>query len=366
MGLWAAVHAERLGLDTLLVDSGRLGEGASGGLLGALMSYSPDAWDEKKQFQFDALVALEDEIANLEASTGHAIGYRRCGRLIPLPKPHLRVIAETRCPDADRHWRSGERQFHWRIEDMPRTEGWPRVETAAAGLVHETFAARVAPRRLGAALKTFLGTARHVRIIENCAVSSIDAELGAAHLSNGDSVSFGHCIVSAGFRSFPMLEKLGAPLPVPLGQAVKGQSALLAADVDPDLPMIFLDGVYIVPHEAGTVAIGSTSENRFDTPYATDAQLEKLIARARQMAPVLENAAVIERWAGLRPKAIDRDPMVGSHPDHPDIIALTGGFKISFGMAHSLAKVALSVIDGQEPAVPSSFLLASHLAVASR
>lgn len=84
MGLWAAVHAERLGIETLLVDSARLGSGASGGLLGALMPHMPDKWSGKKQFQFDALVALESDIAALEATTGLSAGYRRSGRLIPL------------------------------------------------------------------------------------------------------------------------------------------------------------------------------------------------------------------------------------------------------------------------------------------
>lgn len=81
MGLWAAVKAERLGIDTLLVEAGRLGGGASGGLLGALMPHMPDRWSDKKQFQFDALVALEAEIAGLEAETGLSGGYRRCGRI---------------------------------------------------------------------------------------------------------------------------------------------------------------------------------------------------------------------------------------------------------------------------------------------
>jgi len=43
MGLWAAVHAERQGIDTLLIDAGKLGQGASGGVLGALMPYMPAA-----------------------------------------------------------------------------------------------------------------------------------------------------------------------------------------------------------------------------------------------------------------------------------------------------------------------------------
>src|ERR1700754_3317890 len=105
MGLWAAVHAERLGIDTLLVDAGTLGEGASGGVLGALMPYMPDRWDAKKQFQLDALVSLEADIQRIEEETGLSAGYRRSGRLIPLPKPHLRTIALRHNSDAEDNWR---------------------------------------------------------------------------------------------------------------------------------------------------------------------------------------------------------------------------------------------------------------------
>ncbi|MBU2328140.1 MAG: FAD-dependent oxidoreductase, partial [Alphaproteobacteria bacterium] len=56
MGLWAALKAERRGMDTILIDGEKTGSGASGGLLGALMAHMPDRWNEKKQLQFDGLV----------------------------------------------------------------------------------------------------------------------------------------------------------------------------------------------------------------------------------------------------------------------------------------------------------------------
>src|ERR1700754_999711 len=119
MGLWAAVHAERLGIDTLLADAGELGQGASGGVLGALMPHMPDKWNAKKQFQFDSLVSLEAEIAVLEQHTGLSAGYRRSGRLIPLPKPHLREIALGHSRDAEGRWIAGGRHFHWHVLDRP-------------------------------------------------------------------------------------------------------------------------------------------------------------------------------------------------------------------------------------------------------
>ncbi|WP_037076613.1 NAD(P)/FAD-dependent oxidoreductase [Neorhizobium vignae] len=366
MGLWAAVKAERLGIRTVLVDSGRLGQGASGGLLGALMPHMPDKWNDKKQFQFDALLSLEDEIIELEAETGVVCGYRRSGRLIPLPKPHLRKIALGHSADAEACWRRGDRRFHWHVLDRPPQKGWPDASFAAAGLVHDTFAARLSPRGLVAALVAYLRTAGNVRIVEGLEAEAIDPSGNRIIFRNGETVAFGHCIVSAGHGSFSLLHGISPPLKHPLGQPVKGQAALLKADIDPALPVIFLNGLYVVAHEGGHVAVGSTSEDVFDDPSSTDSQLDELIARARALVPALARAPVVERWAGLRPKAIDRDPMVGAHPDHARVITLTGGFKVSFGIAHRLADAALNALNGREMRLPASFTLASHLAVASR
>lgn len=367
MGLWAARFAVQAGLDVVLVDGAALASGASGGLLGALMPYMPDKWDSKKQFQFEALLALEDEARLLEEETGLVVGYRRSGRLIPLPKPHLRVIAERHQKDAVTAWRAGDRQFAWGVIDCsPAGDGWPDAAVTGAGLVHDTLAARVSPRGLTAALKAAISASPRCRIIEGVAVKAIDPDWQVAELADGQMLGFGHAIVTAGAGSFPLLDRFSPANAQPLGMAVKGQAALLKADIDPALPLIYLDGVYAVPHEGGHVAIGSTSENRWTEPSSTDEQLETLIAKARLLVPALAQAPVVERWAGLRPKAIDRDPMVGAYPDYPRLIALTGGFKISFGLAHSLARQALRPIFGQEPALPPGFTFAHHLQIASR
>ncbi|GAA3084859.1 FAD-binding oxidoreductase [Rhizobium viscosum] len=367
MGLWAAVHAERRGIKTLLADAGHLGSGASGGLLGALMPHMPDRWSEKKQFQFDALVSLEAEIAAIEEATGLSAGYRRSGRLIPLPKPHLRKIALGHSADAEVHWKAGERRFHWHVLDRPPGEGWIDPAAGESGFVHDTLAARVAPRSLIAALKAFLREARHVRVSEQTEIADLDPARGTASLDGG-TIFFGRCILAAGYRSFPFLEKLTPGLQKPLGQAVKGQAALLAADIDPGLPTIFRDGLYVVAHEGGHVAVGSTSENSFADPFSTDEQLDALIEAARDMVPALRDAPVIERWAGLRPKAIDRDPMVGAHPENHNLIALTGGFKVSFGLAHRLAEAAICIASdaNAEFLLPESFAISNHIAISSR
>ena len=176
-------------------------------------------------------------------------------------------------------------------------------------------------------------------------------------------IAFSHALIAAGAESFPILQSLLPPLEKPLGQGVKGQAALLRADLDPASPVVFLDGLYVVIHEGGLAAIGSTSENSYGDALSTDARLDAVIARARALVPALRDAPVVERWAGIRPKAIGRDPLVGPLPGHGNVVALTGGFKISFGVAHRLAVSALDAVLGRDLApLPESFTVAGQLA----
>jgi glycine/D-amino acid oxidase-like deaminating enzyme len=150
------------------------------------------------------------------------------------------------------------------------------------------------------------------------------------------------------------LADLGADLGRDMGNGVKGQAALLAADWRA-APQIFAEGLHVVPHADGTVAVGSTSERDFDAPQDTDGQLEALIDRVRALCPDLATAPVIERWAGVRPRSVTRSPILGAWPGRPDWLVLNGGFKIGFGMAPKLAELAARLILDAEDAVPKGF-----------
>jgi glycine oxidase len=362
MGLWAALKASDAGLSVTLVDAGSIGQGASGGLLGALFPWMPDRWMDKKQYQLDALVSLPEEIARLEAQTGLVANFRRVGRVIPLPGDHLRVIAKRHERDAETNWQTPDHSFQWHVRD-----GVPeRVEIdpsgCVAGHVFDTLAARIEPRALIRVLRAALDLSPRVRIIEQARLAAIDTVRGRATIEVGPDIAFAHAVIAAGVGSFPLLEALLPPLPKRLGQGVKGQAALLRADLDPTSPVVFLDGIYVVAHEGGRAAVGSTSENRYEDALSTDALLDDVIARARALVPALRHAEVIERWAGLRPKSIGRDPCIGPVPGHPTVIASTGGFKISFGMAHRLAQSALDCVLGTDLApLPANFTLSGQL-----
>mgnify|MGYP002652348305 CR=1 FL=1 len=58
-----------------------------------------------------------------------------------------------------------------------------------------------------------------------------------------------------------------------------------------------------------------------------------------------------------------REPMVGRHPDHWNVSVLTGGFKVSFGIAHRLARFVVDEIAGSPTiGIPDSFFCRNHIA----
>lgn len=360
VGLWVARLAQQAGLAVILLEKDRCGSGASGGLLGALMPHMPERWNAKKQFQLEALKSLQSRVTEIEDETGLSCGYRRCGRLLPLAKPHHAELAGQRGADAEARWGPPPAGFTWEVLQSGFAEGWPSANAMPHGLVLETLAARVNPRHYVTALRASLGEA--VMVLESEALEAFDDAAGCATTSLGRTIHSGHTVLASGHASFAFLGQLLQMEPEAFGTAIKGQAALLNTRIDPGWPLVFQDGTYVVPHEDGLVAVGSTSERSFEAAFTTDGQLDDVISRAVALCPLLDGAPVLERWANLRPKAIKRDPMIGFPPGYKKLLVVTGGFKITFGIAHEMARSALEfALGGSDAAIPESFLLENHL-----
>ena len=96
------------GMRVLLVDKQEIGQGASYGLLGALLPHMSERWNEKKEFQFNALKNLSEVKVLLEEETGLSIGYDRCGRVVPLGTANLKERHEVRSHEAEKLWHGSE------------------------------------------------------------------------------------------------------------------------------------------------------------------------------------------------------------------------------------------------------------------
>jgi glycine/D-amino acid oxidase-like deaminating enzyme len=322
-GLSIAWACAARGARVRVVDPLGVGAGASGGLVGALAPHVPEAWNALKQFQFESLVMAGGWWAAVAVAGGVDPGYARTGRVQPLADAAAVEAARARAAGAAAHWGG---LADWRVEPA----GGAFAPVAATGLVvRDTLTARLSPRGAGRALVAAL-RARGAEVVA-------EAE---------DAGAVVHATGVAG------LEALGLDLGRKVGGGVKGQAAAFAADAA-EAPQVYAGGLHVVPHADGTVAVGSTSETRWATE-GVDGQVEDLIARARALVPALSGAEVVERWAGIRPRAVTRQPVLGPWPGRPGQFVANGGFKIGFGMAPKVADVMADLVLEDRDGVPDA------------
>ncbi|MCR8726506.1 NAD(P)/FAD-dependent oxidoreductase [Frigidibacter sp. ROC022] len=330
-GLSCAWALARRGARVRVVDPGGPGAGASGGVLGALAPHVPENWNPKKQFQLDSLLAAEGFWAEIAAASGLSPGYARQGRLQPVADADAEALARRRAGTAAELWHGAAL---WEVVPVSGADWEPPSPSGL--LIRDTLSARLHPRRAVAALAGALA-AQGVEIVTEAP----------------DRGMVLHASGAAG------LEALSQALGKTVGRGVKGQAALLG-HAAPQAPQLFVEALHVVPHEDGTTAIGSTDE-RDATTAEPDEKLEALIAKARRLVPALAEAPVLERWAGFRPRARSRAPMLGPWPGREGHYVANGGFKIGFGMAPGVAAVMADLmLDGQDR-IPPGFRVEDNL-----
>lgn len=364
-GLSVARALSERGGKCLVLEAREIGAGASGGLLGALMPHVPDQWNAKKAFQFDALRSLPAHIKAIELETGLSTGYQRLGRLMPIKSENDLSIARARMKDAQENWQTEQTGLSFAPHQDERFAHWLAPDIAPLGYILDTLAAKIAPRDYLKALAASLSGRSEIKT--GVGVRALDAERKRIETSAGETITFGKLVLAMGYETFPLIAPLLAPLTAKsAGSGVKGQSALLRLEKPlphPSPPVIYYDGVYIVPQGSDLVAIGSTSETDWQEPNTVDVRLEPLIEKAFALSPALKNAQVIERWAGVRPKARRRDPLIGPLPGHDEIYLATGGFKIGFGIAHLIGALMADILTDTplHRPLPESFTPQHHL-----
>lgn len=358
-GLWIARQCSTAGLTTCLVDKSMPGNSASGGLLGALMPHMPDRWDEKKQFQFEALCDLPDRITELETETGLSAGYRRTGRIMPVRTEQFRRQIPERQDGSKLFWTETPLDLTFDLIDGPEPSGWLSPDAAPLGFTFENLAARIDPRAYIAALSASVRAKCTVK--DQTEIKSIDGEKGLLQTADGGTIAAGSIVVAAGYESFAFLRDLTG---LAVGTGIKGQAVILETRADPDLPIVYDDGTYVIVHDDGRTAVGSTSQADWSEPSRADPENDGFLRRAYDLVPRIRNAPVMEWWAGVRPRCQQRDPMLGRLPSHPRVIIATGGFKISFGIAHKIADAAVSTVLEKPFELPATFTVDHHLAKA--
>ena len=333
-GLSIAWAAAQRGAKVRVVEVAHPGAGSSGGIVGALAPHVPENWNSKKAFQLECLLGAESWWRDVQAAGGVDPLYARTGRVQPIMDEAGLALATARVETAKTLWQG---RAMWQV--VPATGAAWEPQSPSGWLIHDTLTARLHPRAACAAL-----------------LAALQAKGGEVVIGRAEAGT-GPQIWATGYAGLVALSEGRARL---VGGGVKGQAATLRHDAAA-LPQIFTDGLHIIGHGDGTVAIGSTSERVWDDARSTDAQLDALIAKARAALPCLADAPVLERWAGIRPRSRSRAPMLGAWPDRPGHFIANGGFKIGFGVAPGVARcMADLVLEGRDT-IPDDFRVAASL-----
>ncbi|MEM9709979.1 MAG: FAD-binding oxidoreductase [Pseudomonadota bacterium] len=335
-GLAVARECLRRGAGVLVIDPKGPGGGASGGVVGALAPHTPEGWTPFKAFQRDALLLARTYWPEIETASGLATGYRRSGRIQPLARETDLERARAREKAAAELWQGAAT---WSV--TPDAPGWAPI-SPVGHWVEDTLSAQLDPARAVVAL-----------------AQAIELEGGTIRREGEPQ---GVVIHATGWEG---LRALGADLGREMGGGVKGQAAILDASPG-EIPQIYADGLHVVTHGPGRVAIGSTSEWDFQDPEATDNALDDVVARARAAVPFLKDAPVVARWAGVRPRAVKGRPLVGPWPGRAGHYVANGGFKIGFALAPALAPILADLVFDGVDRIPEEFRLGERAPMTQR
>lgn len=119
--------------------------------------------------------------------------------------------------------------------------------------------------------------------------------------------------------------------------------------------------IYVVPRsqgpQAGTALIGATEEDAgFDTRTSA-AVLDQLRQRAAALVPSLGDSTAapeVEAWAGLRPAAADRLPLIGRLPASTHQWMAAGHYRNGILLAPATAVALADLLEGKVPEVTLS------------
>ena len=147
-------------------------------------------------------------------------------------------------------------------------------------------------------------------------VTGVQTPSGAIH---GDSV-----VLAAGVWSPDLARSVGLDVPI---LPVKGQVISLSGVANAPRQVIWAGECYLVPRPDGEIVLGATEEEGNYDARPTLAGVNRLTEAALEVVPAAGGFVVDGVWAGLRPAAPDRYPIVGWAPGLERLFLATGHYR---------------------------------------
>ncbi|MFZ1030607.1 MAG: FAD-dependent oxidoreductase, partial [Candidatus Acidiferrales bacterium] len=123
---------------------------------------------------------------------------------------------------------------------------------------------------------------------------------------------------------------------------------------------------YLVPRRDGRIIAGSTLENAGFVKQVTPEGIRKILQGAKELAPGLAGAEIVEQWAGLRPDSPDHLPIIGP-TEMKGLLIATGHYRNGILLAPVTAKIVRDwIVSGRASFLAESFSPLRFTAARSR
>jgi glycine oxidase len=345
IGLAAARALARAGASVGLLERQEPARGATwaaGGMLSPLPEAGDPAFLALATASLDRYPAF---VADVEAESGQAVGYRRSGKLHvafgAADAPPLEAL--LRSPHGDAF---GVRALG--ATAARRLEPALSHALTAAVLVERDH--QVDNRALGSAA---VGAARAagVQLRAGATVRGVAVRGGGVRgvrLADGQLLRADAVVVAAGSWS-GALRGLPRPLPV---IPVRGEMVALRAPAPLLERVVMTPRCYLIPRADGRLLVGATEAEVGYAPGPTAAGVAALLAAAIEAVPACGALPVEETWCGYRPGTPDRLPFLGADPEVTGLVYATGHYRNGILLAPITAAVVEALLTGEPPPIP--------------
>ena len=185
-----------------------------------------------------------------------------------------------------------------------------------------------------------LGTTVSDIIIEGGRISGLSTDHGR--------MGADHYVLALGHVSGRLAARIGLRLPI---YPVKGYSVTVSlGDRNPGMP--FVDArrrLVVVPLGNRLRVVGLAEFTGFDADPGTD-RCSLLVRYLGDLLPDLDEAAIVERWSGLRPVTPDGLPVIGP-TRYENLFVNTGHGPLGVTMSCASAAAVSALIAGDEPEI---------------
>jgi glycine oxidase len=331
IGLSLAIELRRQGASVLVVERGVPGREASYAAGGMLVDCSTETLAPLQELATASARMYPQFVHELEVESGHRVDLRDQGSIV-FPSPE-----------------QAEKQTGFAVADLQKAlpAPLPDLEPAIAESNRPAFylqersvdprdlvfAALAAAKRLGVDLSSG-EVVREVRLSDGRVNGVVTQK--TSFLSSNVVNCAGAWSGQIGPYAFPT-------------RPVKGQMLyLLPPNRGLLAHVIRSPQVYLIPRTDGRILVGTTVEEVGFDKRTEVATIQRLHRAAVELIPGLQNAKILEDWAGLRPGTPDALPILGATTTLGYYVA-TGHFRDGILLAPGTARVMAQVINGQNP-----------------